>query len=303
MNNIIRHRNNNTDQKWSSKSTKTFHLLLQQSFSPLSFAWVLVFLLRRAAKPISSLGSAFSASSPNSIFIMTSSLYNYRNEVKQNVTFIWGVCCANNCSKTDIRLRTHKPVLFLTVVITKFVKIYLDFPAPLAFSFLKISLPVSLSFHGAGNARDNTATLRRGHSLLLHLHCFAFCSPLFNRHGGILFFFCLNALSTRRNKIRRLSSCGIGNMLIGQVIFPIPLDGGHTVIDHMRLTRCIYNWMYRKKQVQTDEEPIPPVPLRKQPGLPSKGLLEPSSSGCSALSSIEQQPGQKWTKFTRDRPI
>lgn len=59
----------------------------EQSFLPFSAAWVLVFLLSRAAKPVSSTGSVFSASSPNSIFITTSSLFRDRNEVKKNVTF------------------------------------------------------------------------------------------------------------------------------------------------------------------------------------------------------------------------
>lgn len=59
----------------------------EQSFLPFSAAWVLIFLLSRAAKPVSSTGSVFSASSPNSIFITTSSLFRDRNEVKKNVTF------------------------------------------------------------------------------------------------------------------------------------------------------------------------------------------------------------------------
>lgn len=74
--------------------------------------------------------------------------------------------------------------------------IYLDFLAPLCFSFLDVGLPVSFGFHGAGNAWDDAATLGRGQSLLLDFQRFAF--PFYNSHLGILLFFGLNTLNTRQ---------------------------------------------------------------------------------------------------------
>lgn len=105
VNESIRHRNKHTNQTRTKNKKKP--IKLQQPVSPFSFVWVLVFLLSRAAKPISSLGSTFSASSPNSILITTPSLYNYRNEVKQNITFFGGMCCTKNSSRSDIRLMTQ----------------------------------------------------------------------------------------------------------------------------------------------------------------------------------------------------
>lgn len=154
---------------------------------------------------------------------------------------------------------------------------YLDFPASLAFSFLNISLPVSLSFHGAGNAWDNTAALWRGQSLLLHLQCFAFPCPLFNRHGGILLFFCLQVLGTRSEDYPggKTSTLTTLNVTRG--------------LDQCMSTHESSTYIYKTMS----QESIPPVPRRKQQGLPSTGPLASSSSGCSALSAIEHQLGQR----------
>lgn len=80
---------------------------------PLSFAWVLVFLLSRAAKPTSSLDMAPSASS-NSIFTTTSSLCSYTDCIKSKVHSFEKVTKLGN----DIRNR--RTLIFLPLLPSPF---------------------------------------------------------------------------------------------------------------------------------------------------------------------------------------